>query len=407
MAVSSTNNVSKNKDRRTFDQAFDLDPLKIQQIFASANTGYVKPQSRLASELTEKDPAISQSWGVRVAAIASCPWEMYRGTEEQRKEIESKLRSIQPSYDTNLSTFSELLQFMQSAVMHGFALANTKWGFGGGSIRGFEIFAQSLFSYTGEDLPYFQGNDMQAVSGQETIFPKYPNWIYHTATNSRDSEPLRSGIVRPLAYLYAFRRHVQIEYMSGLEKYGMPMPFVGVEGLLYDDDNTNKVKVEDMLSSMTYNGYVIHDKEAMEMKFPTASSGFNADDFIKYLELSEKQIFRIILGQDSTSSADNSNRSTAQVHNLVRADMLASDSASIEETVNNQIIKPLFENLGYTGEQPRFRFKLKGVSELIEMANVLKTISEAGYEAEEATLSEKFGFKITKKESIEEVQNVD
>ena len=87
--------------------------------------------------------------------------------------------------------------------------------------------------------------------------------------------------------------------------------------------------------------------------------------------------------------------------------MLASDSASIEETVNNQIIKPLFENLGYTGEQPRFRFKLKGVSELIEMANVLKTISEAGYEAEEATLSEKFGFKITKKESIEEVQNVD
>ena len=49
--------VSKNKDRRTFDQAFDLDPQKIQCIFASANTGYVRPQSRLASELTEKDPA--------------------------------------------------------------------------------------------------------------------------------------------------------------------------------------------------------------------------------------------------------------------------------------------------------------------------------------------------------------
>ncbi len=334
MSNAFNNNVSKNKDRRTFDQAFDLDPQKIQQIFASANTGYVRPQSRLASELTEKDPAIAQAWGVRVAAIAACPWEVVGGSEDERKFIETSLRNIQPSYDTNLSTFSELLQFMQSAVMHGFALANTKWGFGGGSIEGFEIFAQSLFSYTGEDLPYFQGNDIDQILSDQKIFPKFPNWIYHTSTNSRDSEPLRSGIVRPLAYLYAFRRHVQIEYMSGLEKYGMPMPFVGVEGLLYDDDNTNKVKVEEMLSSMTYNGYVIHDKEAMEMTFPTAASGFNAADFLDYLNMSEKQIFRIILGQDSTSSADNSNRSTAQVHNLVRADMLASDANAVEETVN-------------------------------------------------------------------------
>jgi len=400
-------NVSRGKDRRTFDQAFDLDPLKIQQIFASANTGYVKPQSRLASELTEKDPAISQAWGVRVAAIAACPWEMVGGSTESRTAISRALKDIQPSYDTGLSTFSELLQFMQSAVMHGFALAKTEWSLGGGGIKGFEIFAQSCFSYTGEDLPYFQEDEGHNREASSVIFPKYPHWVYHTSTNSRDSEPLRSGIVRPLAYLYAFRRHVQIEYMSGLEKYGMPMPFVGVEGLLYDDDNTNKVKVEDMLSSMTYNGYVIHDKEAMEMTFPTAASGFNADDFIKYLELSEKQIFRIILGQDSTSSADNSNRSTAQVHNLVRADMLASDSIAIEETINNQIIKPLFEFHNFTGDKPRFRFKLKGVSELQEMAKVVETLDKAGYETEEKVLTEKFGLPIKRKEQTEEVQNVD
>lgn len=406
MSNAFNNNVSKNKDRRTFDQAFDLDPQKIQQIFSSANTGYVRPQSRLASELTEKDPAIAQAWSVRVAAIASCPWEVVGGEEEERRFIESSLRNIQPSYDTNLSTFSELLQFMQSAVMHGFALASTKWGFGGGSIEGFEIFAQSLFSYTGEDLPYFQGNDIDSLSSDQKIFPKYPNWIYHTSTNSRDSEPLRSGIVRPLAYLYAFRRHVQIEYMSGLEKYGMPMPYVGVEGLLYDDENTNKEKIEDMLSSMTYNGYAVHDKDSMEVKFPTASSGFNAADFLDYLNMSEKQIFRIILGQDSTSSADNSNRSTAQVHNLVRADMLASDTNAVEETVNNQIIKPLFNNnFGSSDNRPRFRFKLKGVDELQAMANVVKTLSEAGLETDLDVLTEKFGFSVIKKDG--DVQNVD
>lgn len=399
--------VSKNKDRRTFDQAFDLDPQKIQCIFSSANTGYVRPQSRLASELTEKDPAIAQAWSVRVAAISSCPYEIVGGTEEQRLFIESSLRNIQPSYDTGLSTFSELLQFMQSAVMHGFALANTKWGFGGGSIEGFEIFAQSLFSYCGEDLPYFQPDNVQAEASQTKIFPKFPNWVYHTATNSRDSEPLRSGIVRPLAYLYAFRRHVQIEYMSGLEKYGVPMPFVGVEGLLYDDSNPQKILVEEMMADWTYNGYALLDKGSMEVNFPTSDSGFNADDFLNYLEMSEKQIFRIILGQDSTSSADNSNRSTAQVHNLVRADMLASDASAVEETVNNQIVKPLFDNNGFTGTRPRFRFKLKGVTELAEMAKVLVDIDKAGYEVEENSLSEKFGFKITKKEEPTEETSQD
>lgn len=401
--------VSKNKDRRTFDQAFDLDPQRIQCIFSSANTGYVKPQSRLASELTEKDPAIAQAWSVRVAAIAACPYEIVGGTEEQRLFIESSLRDIQPSYDSNLSTFSELLQFLQSAVMHGFALANTKWGFGGGSIEGFEIFAQSLFSYTGEDLPYFQPDNIQAGNTESKIFPAYPNWIYHTATNSRDSEPLRSGIVRPLAYLYAFRRHVQIEYMSGLEKYGVPMPFVGVEGMLFDDSNPQKVLVEEMMSDWTYNGYAILDKDSMDVTFPTAASGFNADDFLNFLEMTEKQIFRIILGQDSTSSADNSNRSTAQVHNLVRADMLASDANAVEETVNNQIIKPLFDQNGFTGRKPRFRFKLKGVTELAEMAKVVETLSKAGYEIEEEALTEKFGFKVSKivEESEETVSTED
>lgn len=393
--------ISKNKDRYQVDQAFDLEPLKIQGIFQSANGGTVRRQSRLANELTEKDPAISQAWSVRVAGIAACPWEIVGGSEDQRKFIETTLKNIQPAYDEDLSSFTELLQFMQSAVLHGFALASTEWAAGGSRIEGFRIFAQSLFSYADSDLPFFEGQD-----GKAKIFPKFPKWVYHTSTNSRAAEPLRSGIVRPLAYLYAFRRHIQIEYLAGLEKYGLPMPFVGVEGLLYDEDNSQKQEIEKMMASMTYNGYALHDKEAMEISFPTSDSGFDVNNFQSFLDLTEKQIFRIILGQDSTSSSDNSNRSTAQVHNLVRGDMLASDAKAVEETVNNQIIKPLFENqFGSSNEKPIFRFKLKGVTELQEMAKVVETLDKAGWEIDEKVLTEKLGFPVSKKEQSEEVQN--
>jgi len=285
--------------------------------------------------------------------------------------------------------------------MHGFSTSQTSWAAGGSRIDGFKLFAQSLFSFCDSDLPYFVGQD-----GESKIFPKYPSWIYHTSTNSRDAEPLRSGIVRPLAYLYAFRRHIQIEYLAGLEKYGLPMPFVGVDGILYDDNNTDKQKVESMLQSWTYNGYGLFDKDSMNIEFPTADSGFDVNNFLSFLEWKEKQIFRIILDQDSTSSSHNSNRSTAQVHNLVRADMLASDAKAVEDTVNSQIIKPLFEaTYGASNSRPVFRFRLKGVTEINDMAKAIETLDRAGFTVEEKILSERLGFKVIKKPT-QEIKNV-
>jgi phage gp29-like protein len=393
--------LSKNKDRYSLDESFDLDPLRVQNIFNSANSGSTKKQCRLGNELTEKDPAVSQAWSVRVAAIASCPWEVVGGTEEENRFIEQSLRGVQPSFDSGMVSFGKLLQFLQSAVMHGFATSTIDWKAGGASINGFKLFSQSLFSFQDSDLPFFQSSN-----GQEAVKIKAPRWIYHTATNSREAEPLRSGLVRPLAYLYAFRRHVQIEYLRGLEKYGLPTPFVGVDASMYDDDNTAKQALNDMMSSFTYDGYGVFDKQTMEIMFPTADSGFNADNFKSFLEFSEKQIFRLILGQDSTSSADNSNRSTAAVHNLVRADMLASDANAVEATVNNQIIKPLFEAaFGASNSKPFFRFRLKGVAEIQEMATVVKTLNEAGWDVQPGTLSERLGFPVTRMNETEVFDN--
>lgn len=407
--------VSKNIDRYRNDEAYDIDPARLISVFNSANSGVVRKQSRIANEITERDPAISQAWNVRVAAIAACPWEIVGRDREQADFIERTLRNIQPAYDTKMVSFSQLLQYLQSAVMHGFAMSTTDWANGMSNINGFKIYSQSLFSFQDSDLPYFVGsNNINGIFTQSTtvgpsvnqpttrkVFPKFPRWIYHTATNSRVAEPLRSGMVRPLAYLYTFRRHVQNEYLRGIEKYGLPMPFVGLGGALYDDNNEDKQKVNQMMASWTYDGYSLFDKDMMDIQFPTANNGFDVNDFLSYLEWSEKQIFRLILGQDSTSSSDNSNRSTAQVHNLVRQDMLASDARAVEETVNNQIIKPLFEGtFGQSNTMPVFKFRLKGVSELQEMANVVKTLDEAGYQINTDVLGERLGLDVIKKKEV-------
>jgi phage gp29-like protein len=87
--------------------------------------------------------------------------------------------------------------------------------------------------------------------------------------------------------------------------------------------------------------------------------------------------------------------------------MLASDANAVEETINNQIIKPLLSAASGAseGKGPKFRFRLKGVTEVQAMADVVKTLDEGGWEVSQATLSERLGFAVTRKDETEEVQN--
>tara|TARA_R110002153_G_scaffold207077_6_gene359966 strand:- start:3737 stop:4930 length:1194 start_codon:yes stop_codon:yes gene_type:complete len=392
--------MAKNIDRSNYNVADDLEPIIVNSIFQSANGGSTKRQSRLASDLLEKDPAMSQAWSVRVASIASCPFEIIGGDKDKNQFIIESLARIQPNYETGLVGFKELLQNLQSAVMHGFATAETEWLNGGSKIEGFRLYNQSLFSYADNAVIPFYSND-----GVDKKI-SYPRWIYHTATNSRDTEPLRSGLVRPLAYLYSFRRHVNIQFLRGIEKFSIPLAWAKVPDDLFEDSE-QRGNLEAMLSNWTYDGFAISNSD-VELTFPTASAEFKSEIFLDYLNYTEKQIFRLILGQDSTSSADNSNRSTAQVHNLVRQDLLSSDALAVEQTVNNQIIKPLmFATYGEDmKDMPVFKFILKGLDETQAQANIIKTLDEAGFEVNAKELSARLGFRVFKKDMREDIKKV-
>ena len=163
-----------------------------------------------------------------------------------------------------------------------------------------------------------------------------------------------------------------------------------------------------MLESMTYGGHIITNENAVELEFPMADSGFNPDNFQSFRNSTDKEIFRLILGQDSTSSAENSNRSTAQVHNLVRQDILASGALAVENTVNTQIIKPLAIALwgDNVDDIPEFKFNLKGTAEQQAIASMVETLDKSGFAVSEEELSLKLGFKVTKNEEEKETQNV-
>ena len=394
----------KNVDRNNYNVSDDLQPVLVTSIFQSANNGATKRQSKLATELLEKDSAMAQAWSVRVASIASCPFMLVGKNAEKNEQIRKALANISPNYDSGLVGFKELLQNLQSAVMHGFTVAETEWNAGGASIDGFKLYNQSLFSFQDSMLPYYSAQTADNKQLEEFKIT-YPRWIYHTATNSRDTEPLRSGLVRPLAFIYAFRRHALIMHLDGMERFLSPTTQAKVAESLYEDSDARQ-ELENMLEAMTYGGTIITNENAVELEFPMSDSGFNPDHFSSYRNSTDKEIFRLILGQDSTSSAENSNRSTAQVHNLVRQDILASDALAVENTVNTQIIKPLAVALwgDNIDDVPEFKFNLKGTAEQQAIASMIETLDKSGFTVSEEELSLKLGFKVDKKEESQNTE---
>ena len=192
---------------------------------------------------------------------------------------------------------------------------------------------------------------------------------------------------------------------DGMERFLSPTTQAKVAESLYEDSDARQ-ELENMLEAMTYGGNIITNENAVELEFPMSDSGFNPDHFSSYRNSTDKEIFRLILGQDSTSSAENSNRSTAQVHNLVRQDILASDALAVENTVNTQIIKPLAVALwgDNIDDVPEFKFNLKGTAEQQAIASMIETLDKSGFTVSEEELSLKLGFKVDKKEESQNTE---
>lgn len=317
----------------SFDVTYDFDPEVCFAAILQANSGSISRQSRMGQEIIEKDDDIRQAWGTRIAALSGLEWGI-DGDPTAAKEAEAMLKDIRPGSDSGLMSFWELLQSLQSANLHGFSLAGIEWAPGGSSIIGFRPINQAacrIDKYS--DMPVL------TLEGGGDLIPAGPGWLYHRIGDKAVSV-CRVGLVRPLAWNFCFKRATLLGNVRFLEKFGMPIPLGKLPAHASDEatDDTGETEVnkerrkfEDAVSKMGAEGWMI-TPEGWEVSLlqPTMPSGNQYQDFLNY---SSKKASRLILGQDSTSSAENSNRATAEVHDLVRKDILISDAMSVQQSI--------------------------------------------------------------------------
>ena len=382
--------LSAAETRAKLEITYALTPQKVIYILRAANSGSTQSQAKLATEILEKDPDIGYAVGIRQAAVARVPWDIVppEGNNSAEalsvaKDIRRAVKDILPHPRTGLSSMSNLILELQSALLPGYAVSQINWKPAGAGINGFGYVAQEHFTFGNSLWPRL------VRSGKEAEELSEDGWIVHRHL-PRPGDLARGGLVRPLAYLYIFKNMMFKDYLRYLEKFGMPHLAVHADQATIDEMGDN---LEDLMENWAADGSAVFPT-GVNLNITEASKN-SLDVYGLFLNQVRKWVDRLVIGQDSTGSAENSNRSTANVHYQVKHEILEGDCAATEDTINIQVLRPLtYFRHGPQAPVPRLKMRCEPPKDLAEWATIIKTMGEAGHEVEDQEqINKLFGMK--------------
>ena len=374
-------------DRNDPESVRGLTPEKIDRIMADANSGDTREQCRLAADLLEKNADIMQAFATRKNAVIGCPWHLEPGdsSDAARKaasELERQLRECGDGDDAD--TFSDLLEDLLGALLPGFAVSEILW-LPGGAIDGFHHIEQTRFTFADGYFP-------KLVTKDHPMGLEIPRGriIYHKV-RFHGCDPARGGLIRPLAWLHCFKTLDEKDLLSFIERHGMPFIAAMVDETAF---NTEKNAVKRLIRNFGSSGGGIFTKN-VELKLLECST--TGDVYFRLLEYLDAAVNKVILGQ-TASSGDSSGLSKGDAQSKVRQDILEGDCQTLQRVIDAQLIKPWMRfNYGETVPVPHLVIECAAPEDEVSKASVLKTLYEAGFEADAAEVSEAFGWKLTKK----------
>lgn len=341
---------------QTNEETISFTPEKLFSIISEANNGSNFRQSKLAEEILEKDPDIASAFEMRIAAIAGAKWSIRPvGSKDEADEgavkIKQALKAIPGNPFIGELNFQQWIKAQSLSAITGFGMAWTNWA-PGGQIAGFLHLAPHNFTFW--KSPYlprlrvvgdqFQGLPVTSVEpdkgpgGEKLLNPDFSQWIYHRHyMDFRDVA--RAGLIRPLCYMYAFNNLNKKDMLRFREKFGMPFMLIQMANMFDETRGTLTAEAQAaraLLQNLGTDAGLLVSKN-MDVS-PTQPGNVEGSIFFKSDETYKREVGKLLLGQTSSQDSTNSNRSTAQVHNAVRNDILVADTDAIASTANQQII---------------------------------------------------------------------
>lgn len=376
-------------DREAFNVSRRNTPRDVDRIMTLANSGDIEDQCRLSRELPELDGEIKEGLATRRNALSGCKWQISPGDKSEPARIAAE--RLKNDFDAaggnfggdigRLYSFPQLLRGLTDALLPGFAAAEIAWKPGGAGFYGFRIIEQRFFSFAHGYTPR-----LRIRENYDGIELPYGKVIFHQL-DENGPDPVRGGLIRPLAWLHCFKSINEKDLLSFIERFGMPFVLVQI------DDATRKSegpKLEQLIRNLGPSGGGILSKNA-EIKLLEMSSN-SGDVYFKLLEYLDRSTTKVLLGQTATSG-DAQGLSKGDAQSRVRQDILEADARALENTINVDLIEPWMRyNCPEGVRAPLLHIISEPPEDTVALAAMVKTFYEGGLQvADPAEISKKVG----------------
>lgn len=362
-----------------------LTPHKLAGLLREAEQGNLAAMADLAKDIEDKDGHVSCELGKRRRAIVGLNWNIKppRNASAAEKADAEMLAEIL----TDATWFYDFVFDASDAILKGFSANELKWDYFDKThvITGYDFRDQNIFKTHPQNRNRLMLNDGSANGEAPNPF----GWATHIH-KSKSGYIHRTGLVSVLAWPFLFKNYSVRDLAEFLEIYGMP---VRLGKYPNGASKAEKATLLRAVLSIGHNAGGIIPK-GMEIDFQNAANG-QADPFESMIRWCELTQSKVVLGGTLTSQADGKTSTNAlgSVHESAFDDITESDLHQLEQTINRDILYPMFALNGksYQGSRrlPRFEFDNSTTDEMRDLAYPLRSLVSMGMKIPQAWVHER------------------
>jgi len=200
------------------------------------------------------------------------------------------------------------------------------------------------------------------------------------------------GPMRALLFWWLLRTQSRQWWADLLERYGIPF----LKGKYSDPEG--KAVLQNAFKLAVRLGAIVTSKST-EVEVVQAATGDSANSHEKFVELCNREISKLIVGQSLSTNAQPTGlgEGASGLQGEVRDDLRKMDAALLARTLRDQLLAQYCTINNAQGQPPNLIFGSDSSSELAALMGLLKTLKESGLEPDDdglSTLSERIGFTV-------------
>ncbi|MGH6887975.1 MAG: phage portal protein family protein [Rhizomicrobium sp.] len=332
-----------------------LDPQGLASLMLEAIDGDPYSYMSLAEEIEEKELQYATVLGTRKRQVAQLDISIEAGSQ-QRADKQITAACQDEMIDSGL--IESALFDMLDAVGKGYSLTEIVWDLQGShwGIASLDYVDPRFIRF---DRPTRRIPLLRADNDGGIGLPLPPYKFAWLRIQAKSGLPVRSGIVRPVAWAWMFKNFALKDWVQFCEVFGMPLRVGKFAPGASESDKDALLRAVSAISSDA--ACIIPSN--MDIVFQeTKSGGSGAGDvhgaLTTYLD---EQITKVVLGQTGTTQSTPGKLGGTGDHTQVREDIERADARALTVCINRDIIRP-WVDLNW-GPQQNYPYVQIGITE--------------------------------------------